>query len=76
MPLDGISLQIEQLVAKEQISYVDATLHFCKKLKLDPDEIKDIVHPNIVDKLKTEFIKNNHFPDKKLNSSLSDFFSD
>lgn len=76
MSLDGISLQIEQLVAQEGLSYIDATIHFCQKFGLDLEEAKEILHPNLIEKIKTEFVKKNYFPDQKIENSIEDFINE
>lgn len=74
MSLDGLSLQIEQLVSKDGLSYVEAMVHLSETFKIEVEELAGQVHPNIIAKIKTEFIKKNFFPAKKIDNSLDDFF--
>ena len=74
MPLDGISLQIERLAKSAKISHIEATLHYFKKFELDPDDAKELLHPNILEAIKTEFVQLNHIPGMKKEVSLEKFF--
>lgn len=73
MSLSGVSLTIEKLAA-EKDSYIEAVVDFAEENELDVEEIVSYLHPQIVAKLKLEFIRKNHFADKKAEPSVTDFF--
>lgn len=75
--LDALSMEIERS-AKEKGSYIDAILEFQKSKDIDDvEDIVDILHPIVVEKIKIEFIKKNFLPDQKIDNSISsEFFGD
>lgn len=49
----------ENLVAKEGFRYLEALIHICKELELDPEDIAKLVTGPLKEKLKCE-AQNNH----------------
>lgn len=72
--LDQFNLQIEKM-AKQNNSYIDAVLEFIENSEgtYDFDDIQEILHPFIIEKIKIEFIEKNYLKDKKIQNSLKDF---
>lgn len=73
--LDGMNTKIERM-AHECGSYIDAVVDFAEQNEMDVEELADFLHPNIRDALKAEFIKKNHFRDKKIDNSLDGFLKE
>ena len=52
----SFSIEIEQCVRKEKISYMDAIIHLCDKKDLDPGKVNSFINKQIKEKLKVEAI--------------------
>lgn len=73
--LDNLSLRIEELAAKEN-SYIEAVLIFSEKFGYQEyEDILEILHPNIKEKLRQEFIDKKFLPNLKQKDSIESFFS-
>lgn len=71
--MDNTTLTIENLAASLG-SYIDATVAFKEKFPdMDFEDIIEVIHPNLVNKIKQEFINSNYFPDKK-STNIMEFF--
>ena len=55
-PLD-FSLEIERIVFKNKMSYIDAILKYCDENEVDIDRVKSLVNPTLKEKIKAEAIK-------------------
>lgn len=72
--LDQTSLKIEEL-AKREGSYIDACCIFAEQLNFtDFEDLIEILHPQLVKKIKQEFIEKNYIPALKKHDSLAAFF--
>ena len=74
MSLNGLSLTIEKMAA-EKGSYIEAVVDFAEENEIEVEEVVVLLHPQIVSKLKVEFIKKNHFRDQKIEGTVDDFFN-
>jgi hypothetical protein len=52
----SFSIEIEQCVRKEKISYMDAIIHLCDQKDLDPGKVNSFINKQIKEKLKVEAI--------------------
>jgi hypothetical protein len=76
MMLDALSVEIEQL-AKENGSYIDAVLYFQAARKInDVEDIIEILHPIVVQRIKDEFIKKNFIRGIKVENPIPESFFD
>jgi hypothetical protein len=57
-------------------SYIEAVVDFAEEKEVDFEDIVELLHPQIIEKLKIEFIQKNHFPNKKLPNSIEQFMKD
>ena len=73
--LSGLSLVIEQY-ATERNSYIAAIVDFAEEKEIDVEDVVEVLHPQIIEKLKIEFVQKNFFKDKKIDNSLVSFFGD
>lgn len=74
MALDNFNLEIEtRALAKG--SYIDALTEFCEEKEMDEYDVVELLHANIIAKVKDEFKQRNYFPGQK-SATLDDFFSD
>lgn len=48
------SQEIENIVKKEKISYMDAIIHLCEEKDLDPGKVNSFINKQIKEKLKVE----------------------
>lgn len=72
--IDQLSITIERL-AKDTGSYIDAIIEFANMNHIEEfEEIVNLLHPTLYDKVKTEFIEKNYFKDNKIDNSIKDFF--
>jgi len=73
--MTGITLLIEQYKLNHEIpSYVETICDFAAEMGMEIDEIVDNIDDNLKNRIKTEFIKNNYFPNNKVEKTLEDFF--
>ena len=56
MNIKSFSIEIEQCVRKEKISYMDAIIHLCDQKDLDPGKVNSFINKQIKEKLKVEAI--------------------
>ena len=52
----SFSIEIEQCVRKEKVSYMDAIIHLCDQKDLDPGKVNSFINKQIKEKLKAEAI--------------------
>jgi len=50
------SQEIEDIVRKQKISYMDAIIHLCELKDLDPGRVNSFINKQIKEKLKVEAI--------------------
>lgn len=75
--LDNVSLKIEQLAHENGGSYIDAMTHFAKEFEIpDFEDILEVLNPNVVAKLRQEFIDKNFIPGMKNKNSIENFMRD
>lgn len=73
--LDNLSKEIE-LRALQEGSYIEAIKDYCELHEiLDFEDVTEQLHPNVIDKIKAEFIDKHYFPDKSLGNNLSKFMN-
>lgn len=72
--LDPTSLRIEEMAASTG-SYIDACCDFAERFGFnDFEDLIDVLHPNLVQKIRQEFIDKNFIPQLKNKNSLTEFF--
>ncbi len=72
--IDQVTIKIEEIYL-ETGSYIDAIIEFANKFNIqDYEDILEVVNPILKEKIKQEFIDKNYFPDKKKQTSITDFF--
>lgn len=59
------SLYIEERVAKEKISYMDAIIAYCEEQDIDIESIKPLVNKSLKQKIHVEAEEKNYFRNKK-----------
>ena len=75
--IDQFSQTIELLASENGGSYIEALIDFAHKNHIEEfEELVDLLHPIVKDKVKTEFISKNYFPDRKVEGKLDEFFND
>lgn len=73
--LDATSLAIEKLAQENAGSYIDACTIFAEKFGFnDFEDLIEILHPLLIQKIRQEFIDKNYIPSLKPKNSLSEFF--
>lgn len=55
---------VEELVAKEHMTYMEAVLHVCMERQIDPLDIGKLVSPVIKSKIEVEAMASNLLPGK------------
>jgi len=68
MKKNTLSLQIEELVHKYNLSYIDAVIDIAQKLQLEVEDVYETLQfeeSPIIEKLKIEFYKRNMLKDDK-----------
>ena len=48
------SLYIEELVAREHISYMDAVIQYCNEIDIDVESVANLINKSLKDKKKLE----------------------
>jgi len=72
--IDNLSLRIEELAAKEG-SYIEAMLIFTEKFGYqDYEEVLEVLHPLVLQKIKQEFISKKYIPALRNKNSIESFF--
>ena len=51
---DKFSAQVENAVAEKKLTYLDAVLHICEEVKIDPEKTAQLLNMRIKDKLAVE----------------------
>jgi len=75
--MDGINLLLNKFMkAAGSDSYIETICDFSKEHDIEIEEIVDNLDPILKKQVETEFIRKNYFPNKKLEGSMDDFFSD
>lgn len=76
--LDGLNSEIERLAAKHNGSYIEAILEFRETREIhDFEDIVELLHDNVRDKVKQEFISKKFFPGKRVENAIpSSLFED
>jgi hypothetical protein len=54
--------EIEELVKKNDLTYLEAISHYMEKTKMEPEKVKKLMSPALKDKLKQESIRYNRPP--------------
>jgi hypothetical protein len=57
---------VEDIVHKKNLSYIDAVVHLCGDVNIDPEDISKFISNIIKDKIEAEARKLNYLP--KMNS--------
>lgn len=73
MSMTGIDKFIEDEHLRTGADYIDIVCEFAMKHFIDFEDLKVDLHPNIINKIKDEFIKKNVVKGDKLETSLTDF---
>ena len=74
--LDSVNIEIEELALKNDGSYIDAIIEFSEKKGInDVEDVLEMLHPIVYEKVKSEFIEKNYIKDKPRNKSLDKFFA-
>ena len=47
---------VEELVIQKQLSYIDAIIYFCQQNHLEPDSVKGLITPPLIEKIKAEAV--------------------
>jgi len=75
--MDGINLLIERFKQDNNIeTYIETVLDFAVHHEIEVEEIVDNIDSNLKKKIEVEFIKNNYFPNRKIECTLDDFFKE
>ena len=73
--LDNTSLTIEKMAAENNGSYIEACTIFAEKFGFhDFEDLIEVLHPLLIQKIRQEFIDKNYIPSLKPKNSLSEFF--
>jgi hypothetical protein len=73
--LDKLNLEIEQR-AYEEGSYIEAIKSFCEDRNvLDFEDVVEVLHPIVLQKVKAEFYEKKFFRGEKPVSKLNAFFN-
>ena len=73
MALDNLSLDIERRA--ESVGYINAILEFCEeKEKEDYEDVLELLHPILKEKIKQEFIDKGYLPHLKTKNPFELFF--
>lgn len=62
----------EFLVKNDNLSYVEAIIHICNDLDIDPEDIAKIIPPPLKEKLHVEAQRNHNMPRENNTSNLFD----
>jgi uncharacterized protein (DUF4213/DUF364 family) len=74
MGIDNLSLDIERRALT--VGYINAFIEFCEeKEKDDYEDVLEMLHPILKDKIKQEFIEKNFLPHLKVKNPFDSFFS-
>ena len=75
--MEGINLLIERFKISHNYSgYIETIVDFAEEYEVEIEEIVDNIDGNLKRKVEIEFIKNNWFPDKKIENSMEDFLKE
>ncbi len=75
--MEGINLLIEKHKMRYKfVSYIETIVDFAKEHDIEVEEIVDSIDKNLKKKVEVEFIKNNWFPNKKIETSLDSFMEE
>ena len=58
----SLAQTIENLVSKEGMSYIEAALHYCAELQIDPLDVGKLISPVIKSKIEAEAMTRNLLP--------------
>ena len=64
MTMAKFSEQIEQIVLKKKMDYMEAILHFCEENNLEPDEVTKFISSNLKSKIEMNAIESGYLPRK------------
>lgn len=71
--MNAVSIEIEKR-ALQTNSYIEAVVDYCEDKQIgDIEDVVEILHPNIIEKIRVEAIKKNYFRDKK-SENINDIF--
>lgn len=74
--MDNLNLEIENIASKLDGDYIEAIVSFRRNHPMmDFYDIKDLLDPIVLEKVKLTAYKHNYFPNIKLSKSLDDIFS-
>jgi hypothetical protein len=62
--------KVEYLVRNDNLTYVEAIMHLCSELDLDPEDIAKLISGPFKDKIEAEAIKNHTIKVKSNTASL------
>lgn len=54
------SLYIEELVAKDNISYMDAVIQYCNEIDIDVESVVNLINKSLKDKIQYEAEEQNY----------------
>jgi len=75
--MNGINLLLNKFMkASNSDSYIEAICDFSKEHEIEIEEIVDNLDPILKKQVEIEFIRKNYFPNRKLEGSMDEFFSD
>jgi hypothetical protein len=61
--------EVETLVRRDEMGYVEAIIHICEERQFDPEDITSFINGPLKEKLKLEAVKNNVLKGKKSNTA-------
>jgi DNA-binding Xre family transcriptional regulator len=67
-----LAILTERLVRSDNLSYVEAIIHICDDLDLDPEDIAKMVTGPLKDKVEIEAMRNNIIPKSNTASLYED----
>lgn len=74
MAIDAFNTEIETRAAQLG-SYIVAITEYCEEKEMDEYDVAELLHPIVVEKVKTEFRQRNFFAGEKT-QTLDEFFED
>ena len=74
MAIDAFNAEIEARAAQLG-SYITAITEYCEDKDMDEYDVADLLHPIVVEKVKTEFRQRNFFVGER-SQTLDEFFTD
>jgi hypothetical protein len=53
---------VEDIVHKKQLSYIDAVVHLCDNVNIDPEDVSKFISSILKDKIEAEARRLNYLP--------------